>query len=304
MAPEADTPCHTAMSPAVYRLGTPASEMDVPLTAVPTGPVARDASQSVPPNMQYRQQNRLSRTSSRMGAGDWRRPSMQLPALHEGLVLANPERRPRLTKTDSSNTVSSKASSESTATANSQPTSVPDPAKHAPTTRYFTYGEDCSHAGWMRKRKTKLLRHEWQDAHFRLKGTQLAMHANARLSSAAMDTIDVDHYAVSCSSAASGSKLSAAMKAFSLKNGSEASKADATAFAFQLVPTRDGGAAGGASGAETGPKKLEKINGKTHHFAVKTKDERIDWMRELMLAKALQQKGKGYEVEVNGVPMA
>jgi hypothetical protein len=42
------------------------------------------------------------------------------------------------------------------------------------------------------------------------------------------------------------------------------------------------------------------VPGKTHHFAVKHKDERIDWMRELMLAKALQQKGQGYEVEVYG----
>ena len=41
-------------------------------------------------------------------------------------------------------------------------------------------------------------------------------------------------------------------------------------------------------------------SGKTHHFAVKTRDERIDWMRELMLAKALKQKNEGYEINVNG----
>jgi hypothetical protein len=40
--------------------------------------------------------------------------------------------------------------------------------------------------------------------------------------------------------------------------------------------------------------------GKTHHFAVKNRDERIDWMRELMLAKALKQKGDGFEISVNG----
>jgi hypothetical protein len=40
--------------------------------------------------------------------------------------------------------------------------------------------------------------------------------------------------------------------------------------------------------------------GKTHHFAVKGRDERIDWMRELMLAKAKKQKGEGFEVSVNG----
>jgi hypothetical protein len=41
-------------------------------------------------------------------------------------------------------------------------------------------------------------------------------------------------------------------------------------------------------------------NGKVHHFAVKGRDERIDWMRELMLAKALKAKSDGYEVNVNG----
>jgi len=33
------------------------------------------------------------------------------------------------------------------------------------------------------------------------------------------------------------------------------------------------------------------VTGKTHYFAVTSRDERIDWMRELMLAKALSSKG-------------
>jgi hypothetical protein len=146
----------------------------------------------------------------------------------------------------------------------------------------------------MKKRKTKMLRHEWQETHCRLKGTELAMHSHVHFHSAKKDTINVDDYAVACASVASTNKLSAAMKAFHIKNNAEASKkgkqgeADPTAFAFQLVPSKDGDKRAAASA-------------KTHHFAVKTKDERIDWMRELMLAKALQQKGKGYDVEVNGV---
>jgi hypothetical protein len=141
----------------------------------------------------------------------------------------------------------------------------------------------------MKKRRTKMLRHEWQDAHFRLQGTHLAMHESARLSSAAMDTINVEDYAVACSSVASNNKFSAAMKAFHIKNADAAKKDDPTAFAFQLVPSKDG------------ERKVAASSSKTHHFAVKNKDERIDWMREIMLAKALQQKGKGYDVEVNGV---
>jgi hypothetical protein len=145
----------------------------------------------------------------------------------------------------------------------------------------------------MKKRKTKMLRHEWQETHCRLNGAELAMHSDAHFHSAKKDTINVDDYAVACSSVASTNKLSAAMKAFHIKNNAEAPKkskneADPTAFAFQLVPSKDGD-------------KKTAANAKTHHFAVKTKDERIDWMRELMLAKALQQKGKGYDVEVNGV---
>jgi hypothetical protein len=171
---------------------------------------------------------------------------------------------------------------------------VLDTAHHEPNTQYFGYGSDCTQAGWMKKRRTKLLRHEWQEAHFRLKGSNLAMHDSARLSSAATDTINVEDYAVACSSVASGSKLSAAMKAFYIKNSTDAAKktkngeSDPAAFAFQLVPSKDGD-------------KKVAASSKTHHFAVKNKDQRIDWMREIMLAKALQQKGKGYDVEVNGV---
>ena len=284
--------CRTA-SPAadIYRLGTPASEMDVPITAFPKSPIVRDASQSVPPNMQFRQQTTLSRSqSARNGMMDWRRPSMAMPALHEGEVFSP--------KSDAQSKSSGRPSTSRTNSGDSQgslsrkPT-VRDPAKHSPTTQTFTYGADCTNAGWMKKRKTKMLRHEWQDAHFRLKGTQLDMHESARLNSVPKDSINVDHYAVACSSVASSNKLSAAMKAFHIKNNAEAPKKgkpgqDTTAFAFQLVPSKDGD-------------KKAAANGKTHHFAVKNKDERIDWMREIMLAKAVQQKGKGYEVEVNGV---
>jgi hypothetical protein len=258
----------------IYRLGTPASEMDVPYIAAPMVAPARDASQSVPPNMQFNQPKRLS--NSRTSKQDWRRPSMTLPALKEGEVLPSQEQR--------------KPSNELARSKSTTRRRTLDPAKDEPETKHFGYGPDCSHAGWMRKRKTKMLRHEWQESHFRLKGTQLAMHENARLSSQARETIDVDKYAVACATVASNSKLSAAMKVFHIKMAdSEKSKdKDDTAFAFQLVPNAERKLLAGPSLA------------KTHHFAVNSKDDRIDWMRELMLAKARQQKGNGYEVQVNG----
>ncbi|KAK5137668.1 hypothetical protein LTR08_007963 [Meristemomyces frigidus] len=287
----------TASPSQIYRLGTPASEMDVPITAFPfypTDPSGRDAAQSVPPNMQFRPQHTISRSHSR--AADWRRPSMVLPAVKEGVVFSpsTPTTRPRFSSHNS-------APSHSSASFHSSPEKqrAQDPAHDSPETKEFGYGGACTHAGWMRKRKTKMLRHEWQDAHFRLQGSQLGMYPNARLTSTAKEVIDVDHYAVACSSGASGNKLAAAMKAFSIrasaaadpaKKSGSGSGSDATAFAFQLVPQ-----------AREGERRHVVASGKTHHFAVKNKDERIDWMRELMLAKALQQKGKGFEVEVNGV---
>ncbi|KAK3072673.1 hypothetical protein LTR53_006412 [Teratosphaeriaceae sp. CCFEE 6253] len=274
----------------LYRLGTPASEMDVPVTAIPIGPISRDTSASVPPNMQYRPQHALSRSASR-GVEHWRRPSMALPAVKEGEVFtpaAASARRPTNIRTTSDSILP-------TTTAEKQ--AIRDPAHHSPTTQQFGYGTDCTQAGWMKKRKTRLLRHEWTDAHCRLNGTNLALYPNARLSSAALDTINVDDYAVACSSVGSNSKLTAAMKAFKIKQDDPLKSgggADPTAFAFQLVPAAREGESGGG-------RRVVAAHGKTHHFAVKGKDERIDWMRELMLAKARQRKGEGFEVEVNGV---
>jgi hypothetical protein len=267
--------------------------MDVPVTFQNSEPIERDSSQSVPPSMQYREPQQLARSQSR--AQPWHRPSFALPAVKEGEVfspITDDSHRPSQSlRTNSTPSISTRK----TSTDSSSSGKARDPAHHSPQTQQFGYGEDCTHAGWMRKRKTKMLRHEWQDAHFRLNGTQLAMHANHRLSSAAIDTIDVDNYAVACSTAPSSSKLSAAFKSLHVKSDSKGA-ADPAPFAFQLVPNRDGAGANSAAVS----RKAAVGNGKTHHFAVKHKDERIDWMRELMLAKALQQKGKGYEVEVYG----
>jgi len=126
----------------------------------------------------------------------------------------------------------------------------------------------------MKKRKTKMLRHEWQDNHFRLNGTRLAMHKDENAVDA-IDIIDVEDCAVACSTMNS-SKINAAFKRLAV--GSKKKESDPAAFTFQLTPTTD---KKGAFAAATG---------KTHHFAVKTATERIDWMRELLVARALKQK--------------
>jgi hypothetical protein len=146
-----------------------------------------------------------------------------------------------------------------------------------------------------------MLRHEWHEHHFTLKGTRLAMHKDARALET-LEYIDVDDYAIACSSLASGNKLNAAFKAMNISRGNN--KKDDAAFAFQLIPAaiekgqrlrkRESAMVANGEGKDAGAK------GKTHYFAVKSRDERIDWMRELMLAKALKQKSEGYEVNVNG----
>ncbi|KAF2863653.1 hypothetical protein K470DRAFT_106196 [Piedraia hortae CBS 480.64] len=235
----------------IPRFATPASEVDVPTTSV------------FPPGPIEREtsasappsiQRPLMRTFSRT---ERRRPSFgSLPAVAENEVLGP------ITNT-------------------TLPT-VPEHSK---------YGADCSRAGWMKKRRTRLLRHEWREAHFRLRGSQLRMYASDQLNAPENESINVDEYTVACTTAAAGKKLAAAMKAFHLNNNSNNSNGkntDGTAFAFDLVPR---------SAAKT----AALTTMKTHHFAVKNKDDRIEWMRELMLAKARRQKGEGYEVKVNGL---
>ena len=50
----------------IYRFASPASAMDVPVTAIPRGPIARDSSNSVPPDMRYGG-DPISRSNSRLG---------------------------------------------------------------------------------------------------------------------------------------------------------------------------------------------------------------------------------------------
>ncbi|KAF2474748.1 uncharacterized protein BDR25DRAFT_111699 [Lindgomyces ingoldianus] len=270
------SPCRTASPGGLYRFGTPFSEMDAPVTAIPVGPVSRDTTQSVPPNMQYR--DPVQRAGSRV---EWRRPSLALPALNEDQVFS-----PVGHSDDSDTLHETQFSGDDSAGSSPMSTARPENALKGG----FVY-DGVNHHGWMKKRRTKLLRHEWQDHHFRLNGTTLAMHPNELPTSSANHTIDVDDYAVACSSLASN-KLSAKLRALKISSGHHGKDKNGvpTAFEFQLVPTA------------TGKGEIRRVmaNGKVHHFAVKTRDERIDWMRELMLAKALKAKGDGYEVNVNG----
>ncbi|KAF7545262.1 hypothetical protein G7Z17_g9303 [Cylindrodendrum hubeiense] len=316
MSPDLETPRNP------YRFGTPFSEVDVPVTAVPIGPVARDNSQSVPPDMNYRTSPIRGnpappRCQSRASA---RRPSFPvLPALTEN--------KPTLVHRPAPKAPSPKSPRASVRSQQSQqplqapprvnyPWSpvertnfekaippMPSAAELAPAPT-ADLANGVTHQGPMKKRKTRMLRHEWNDGYFTLKGTRLNMHKDVSELDRTLEYVDIDDYAIACSSAASSSKLSAAFKAVHLTHNRE--KSDPGAFSFQLVPQdkntarlrkRESAAINAASANSA-----EGVNGtgKTHHFAVKGRDDRIDWMRELMLAKALRQKGEGFEISVNG----
>ncbi|EZF42919.1 hypothetical protein H112_03540 [Trichophyton rubrum D6] len=276
-----------------FRHGTPFSEMDVPITAVPVEPLAREASQSVPPGMRYgniptRQHQTPEppvRSRSTRPERHRRHPSVNtMTPLHE-IESLSPIENP----------------SDMDAATKPQPPVTQQPGFTGSSSSSSAQKDpDVTHSGWMKKRRTtRLLRHEWQDAHFTLKGTILAMHKDefdTHRHSRALESIDVDDYAVACSSLASNSKLTAAFKRSVLRkaanlNNNSYKGMDETAFAFSLIPATK----------PTERKSIFTANGKNHHFAVKTRDERINWMRELMLAKALK-KGKeaGNEIKMNG----
>ncbi|KAI1103324.1 hypothetical protein F4804DRAFT_233270 [Jackrogersella minutella] len=315
-----------ALSPelhnAPYRFGTPFSDMDVPVTAVQLGPVARDASQSVPPDMNYRAAPLVARSQSRAS----RRPSFQVMApVDEDRILTPVARGHRHTQS-----ISPKSSSARPLQAPPRPhypwsppaarTALERSVAAQPAAAAVVKDADgVTYKGPVRKRKTRMLRHEWHDHYATLKGTRLALHRDEQAApSRALEYIDIDDYAIACSSLSTGSKLNAAFKAMSISRGkntnannSAADPDSVAAFSFQLVPQDPVGArlrkresqSVGSGPLVPNPPGLEGAangTGKTHHFAVRSRDERIDWMRELMLAKALRQKGEGFEVSVNG----
>ncbi|KAK5076321.1 hypothetical protein LTR64_006200 [Lithohypha guttulata] len=212
----------------VYRVATPMSVTDLPVTALPIDPCQREVSQSVPPEMRY------------------------------GVPLENTILEPirRCSSTQPSR--------------RRQPSFLPaiDPVIETPP---ITSEIDlANHEGWMRKRKTtRMLRHEWQDNYFQLNGNKLDMY-NSDVNHTVLDTIDVDEYEVHAYTITSNSKLKSAFAKVSGTATKEPS------FAFTLVPE------------DNKDKKLFDKSG-NHHFAVTSSKDRVEWMRKLMLAKALKK---------------
>lgn len=270
------TTAQNGMPTDYYRHDTPFTEADVPITAIPNGPVARETSQSVPPDMRYgdlmarRAQEPVMRSAST-------RPQMGTPLrrVHEGRLLtpiehpADLETVPRLP-------------SHSSKSSNSSLSSDPNVA--------------CS--GYMNKRDTGrfLRQYKWNKNHFTLRGTDLSMHkdeATAHRESQALDKINVRKLAVAIQPPEHNSKLAAALKRSVSRNSNKPNN-DQAAFGFSLVPTSKG----------TKKKALfanNNENSKSHHFSVESGEVRTDWVRNLMLARAVQEgRDGGSEMQVNG----
>jgi len=237
-------------SPAdIYRLDTPMSAVDIPVTAVPVDPCERDVSQSVPPEMRY-------------GA-----PMTLTPDPVQRSASTQPPRRHR----QPSFTPSIAPVKENVSHVNRAP-------------RRVTEIELANHQGWVRKRKTtRMLRHEWQDNYCTLVGTKLTMHDTHYANANELENLDVDDYTLHAYSQASSSKLSAAFKKSLLGQGKL--PAGEHSFAFTLIPEE--------KAAQN--KRLFDSKNKSHHFAVDSSKERVEWMRKLMLAKAMK-KNEGVQI--------
>lgn len=232
-------------SPAdIYRIDTPMSVTDLPVTALSVDPCQRDVSQSVPPEMRF-------------GAA----PTTDSPEPIQRCVSTQPPRR-HLRQQSFTPSVAPVRENESHV---------------ARSAARVTEIDLANHQGWMRKRKTtRMLRHEWQDNYCTLVGNKLKMHETHYANATPVEDIDVDEYTLHAYSQASSSKLSAAFKKSLLGQGKL--PAGEQSFAFSLIPDNEK--------AYT-KKVFDKT--KTHHFAVDSSKERVEWMRKLMLAKAMKK---------------
>ncbi|KAI9376661.1 hypothetical protein BJX61DRAFT_488701 [Aspergillus egyptiacus] len=269
-----------------YGQQTPLPSDDAPLTAIPLGP-SRNFSQSVPPDMRFGGHHAHSEPEPLA------RPA--LPRLDHNRRLHSAVNGPRLRTLVPVVERSPLPPIDTPKDLENTPRAAH--CRHNPFSPNSAHANDIIHSGWMKKRKTsKLIRHEWEDHHFALRGTRLCMYSDeedARRDSKALERIDVDDYAVACSSLPSKSKLTAAFKKTVLKRVND--KRGEAAFVFSLIPASDP--------KNSVDRKAFFSGSKSHHFAVETREQRIDWMRELMLAKALRRgQESGDSLNLNGQP--
>lgn len=269
-----------------YGQSSPLSEMDVevPLTAIPVGPIERIFSQSVPPDM------RFGNHEHQMSDPIARPISTKVDNHRRKLSVNTLQNATPLTRLNEDRVMS--------------PIDTPEDLERTPRAAHHRqnpfspsgeFANNVIRSGWIKKRKTRMLKHEWNDQHYALRGTKFGMFSDeesAHRDSKALEYIDVDDYAVACSSLASDSKLTAAFKRTVLKRKDDTR--GGTAFGFSLIPSPKG-----LNGSER--RFIFEKSGKSHHFAVDSAPERIELVRDLMLAKALRRgRESGATLNLNG----
>ncbi|KAL9051437.1 MAG: hypothetical protein Q9162_006006 [Coniocarpon cinnabarinum] len=187
------------------------------------------------------------------------------------------------------------------------------PRDASPSLSPSAYGPDILQVGWVRYRRARLWRHEWAPVHLRLTKTQVSLHPSARPDSKPFEVVKMNEYELAMSQESNPNRISSALTRWrggGSRYGTSGGSLDDT-FTFQIVPTqettdafqcvrhparrpsqgenlveRDWNQLPEGKSSSAGSK--DEMNArmlKTYHFAVKTRDERIEWMRQLMMAR-------------------
>lgn len=269
-----------------YGQTSPMSEMDVdiPLTAIPVGPIERIFSQSVPPDMRFgnhahQMAEPIPRPTStkvdnhrRKLSGNTSHATTPLTRLNEDRVMSpidtleDLERTPRAAH-----------------------------CRQNPFKPSGEYANDIIRSGPIKTRKTRMLRHQWDDQHYTLRGTRFGLFSDeqdALRDTKAIEYLDVDDYAVACSSLASSSKMSATLKRAFLKRKDDTR--GGTAFGFSLIYTPK-------DVKRSERKSFFERSGKSVHLAVDSSPHRMALTRDFMVTRALKEGQKsGASLNLNG----
>jgi len=149
-------------------------------------------------------------------------------------------------------------------------------------------GPEIAYEGWMRQRKTKLLRHEWILRYYRLSGTLLTVHASdLPVHAAPLKAYDIYEHSVTMNGAATRMKLNVWMKRLKLSATPEDMP-----FVFELIPNTF---MLGPQDQRQGARPL-----KVRYFAVDSNEARADWARNLTHATNDRNLEQGHETGING----
>lgn len=260
-----------------YRQGTPFTEVDVPVTAIPHGPIARDTSQSVPPDMQYGTLFPPYRDPIMRSASARPQNNQPLRRVQENRPLSPIETPEDLRRSPGRQLHGDSASQTSQSSLSSNP--------------------DVTHSGYLKHKKNHLFRSDqWKDTYATLRDAKIALHeseTDANRISRALEVIDLDDYAIACSSVATSSKLTASFKRKIMRKRDEMPYgSEGTAWQFSMIPVHK----------ESDKKAfLSKYMVSKQDFATRTASERGEWMRKTMLSKRRKESvTNGEEMLLNG----